>query len=59
MREGGAEAGQQEQTGGETGTLGHSLSHSQSQDSLSLEFIAATAGKESNIQDVRDRRLCL
>ena len=57
MRDGGAEAGQQEQTGGEAGTLAHSLthslSHSPSQDGLSLEFVAATAGRECNIQNSR------
>ena len=88
MRDEGAEAGQQEQTGGEAGTLAthsltepltesltHSLStenagagaeccqftfqtlHATSQDGSSLEFVAATAGRECNIQDARGRGL--
>ena len=95
MRDGGAEAGQQEQTGqqehtgGEAGTLAHSLTqsltqslshslstenagagavccqftfqtlHATSQDGSSLEFVAATAGRECNIQDARGRGLCV
>ena len=88
MRDGGAEAEQQEQTGGETGTLAQSLTHSvthrvthslffyrecrsrssklpihisetaiASQDGSTLEFVAATAGRECNIQDARGRGL--
>ena len=85
MRDGGAEAGQQEQTGGEAGTLAHSLRDSLNtqsslstdnagagavccqfmfqtlyapkQDGSSLEFGAATKGRECNIQDARGRGL--
>ena len=66
MRDGGAEAGQQEQTRGEAGTLAQLLTAMQcnagaravgyqftfqtlqatSQDGLSLEFVAGTAGRE-------------
>ena len=55
MRDGGTEAEQQEQPEGMAGT--HSLSHSLSQDGLSLEFVASTAGKGCNIQDARGGRL--
>ena len=84
MRDGRAEAGQQEQTGGEAGTLAQSLTellthslctenaearaagcqftfqtlYATSQDGLSLEFVAATAGREWNIQDARGGGLC-
>ena len=85
----GAEAGQHEQTGGETRTLAQSLTHSvtywvthppfffrkcwnksnrlpihvsgtaaNSQDGSSLEFVAATADRECNIQDAMDGGLC-
>ena len=88
MRDGGAEAGQQEQTGGDAGTLAtysltqsltESLTHScctenagaravgcqftfqtlhaTSQDGLSLEFVAASMGRECYIQDARCRGL--
>ena len=57
MRGGGAESGQQEQTGGEARALGCQFTfqtlHSTSQDDLSLEFVAAAAGRECNIQDAR------
>ena len=85
MRDGGAEAWQQEQTEGEAGTLAHSLTHSltesltqslstenagagavcckfmfqtlhaTNQDGSSLEFVAATEGRECNIQDAKGR----
>ena len=35
------------------GAFSHSLSHSPSQDGLSLEFVTATVGRKCNIQDVR------
>ena len=81
MRDGWAESGQHEQTGGEAGTLPHSLTHSlshslstenveavccqfmfqtlhaTSQDGSSLEFVAATVGREYNIQDARGKGL--
>ena len=44
VRDGGADAEQQEQTGGETRTLAQSLA-----------FFAAAAGRECNIQDARGR----
>ena len=65
MRDGGAESGQQEQTGGEVEAraagcqLTFQTLHSTSQDGLSLEFVAATLGRECNIQDVRGGGLCL
>ena len=55
MRDGGAESGQQEQTGGEAGARAVGCQfmfqtlHSTSQDGLSLEFETATAGRECNI----------
>ena len=64
MRDGGAESGQQEQTGGEAGAraVGCQFTfqtlHSTNQDGLSLEFVAATAGRECNIQDAMGRGLC-
>ena len=59
MRDGGAESGQQEQTGGEAGAraVGCKFTfqtlHATSQNGLSLEFAAATTGRECNIQDAR------
>ena len=44
--------------GRDPGALTHSLSHSPSQDGLSLEFVAATAVRECNIQDARGGGLC-
>ena len=64
MRDGGAETGQQEQTGGEVGAraVGCQFTfqtlHSTSQDGLSLEFVGATVGRECNIQDARGGGLC-
>ena len=68
MRDGGAEAGQQEQTeeDRDPGSLTHSLTQPihvsdtavTSQDGSSLEFVAATTGKECYIQDARGRGLC-
>ena len=53
--DGGAQAGQQEQTGGEAGTLAHSLTHSLIESGwLTLEFVAATTGREC-----KGRGLCL
>ena len=57
MGDGGAEAGQQEQTGGEAGTLAHSLTHSLTLSLESLEFVAVTEGRECNIQDARGKGL--
>ena len=65
MIDGGAESGQQEQTGGEAGAraVGCQFTfqtlHSTSQDGLSLEFVSATAGRECNILDARGGGLCL
>ena len=59
MRDGGAESGQQEQTGREAGARAVGCQfmfqalHSTSQDGLTLEFVAATAGRECNIHDAR------
>ena len=59
MRNGGAESGQQEQTGGEAGAraVGCQFTfqtlHLTSQDGLYLEFVATTAGRKCNIQDAR------
>ena len=59
MRDGGAESGQQEPTGGEAGaravgcTFMFQTLLSTSQDGLSIEFVPATADKECNIQDAR------
>ena len=52
MRDGGAEAGQQEQTGGKAGTFTYSLTQFMFQTLLQLEFVAATAGRECFIQGV-------
>ena len=68
MRDGEAAAWQQEQTGGETGTLTQSLAgaavicwqltfqtlHAASQDGSFLEFFVATSGRACNIQDARE-----
>ena len=59
LRDGGAETGQQEQTGVKAGVraVGCQFTfqtlHSTSQDGLSLEFFASTAGRKCNIQDTR------
>ena len=64
MRDGGAESGQPEQTGGEAGARAVGCQfmfqtlHSAIQDGLSLELVSATAGSESNIQDARGGGLC-
>ena len=49
--------GADSERGRDLGALSHSLSHSPSQDGLSLEFVAATAGRECNIQDARGGEL--
>ena len=65
MRDGGAESGQREQTGGEKGARARGCQftfqtlHSTSQEGLSLEFVAATVGRECNIQDARHGGLWL
>ena len=51
MRDGGAEAVHQDQNGGDASTF--QTLHTTIQDGLSLEFVAATAGRECNIQDTR------
>ena len=59
MRNGGAESGQQEQTGGEAGARAVDCQFtfetlcSTIQDGLSSEFVSGTAGKECSIQDAR------
>ena len=64
MRDGGAESGQQEQTGEEAGAravvcqFSFQTLHSTSQDGLDLEFVSATAVRECNIQDARGGGLC-
>ena len=64
MSNGGAESGQQEQTGGEAGAraVGCQFTFqtlcSTSQNGSSLEFVAAPAGRECNIQDAKVGGLC-
>ena len=68
MRDGGAKAGHQEQTGEDRdpGSLTHSLTQPihvsdtavTSHDGSSLEFVAAAVGREYTIQDARGRGLC-
>ena len=64
MRDGGVESGQKDQTGGEVGARAvgchfrFQTLQSTSQDGLSLKNLAATIGRECNIQDARGRGLC-
>ena len=65
MRHGGAEAGPQEHTGGETRTLPQSLSHSVTQSLTEPIHVSDTptysqdgSARECNIQDARDGGLC-